>query len=75
MSRLRYQIFIGKDSKDGSRIQYYFEDTFVETKKDETFMVGRRMLYKDNGFVTYENAHDAIVFCNWLNDEENRKHK
>ena len=75
MSRLRYQIFIGKDSKDGSRIQYYFEDTFAERKDDKGLNFGKRMLYRDNGFVAYENAHDAIVFCNWLNNEENRKHK
>lgn len=68
MSRPRYKIFIGADSKDPNKRLYYFEDTDPPFKY-KTKYDGQVFLY-DGGkknFTSMENAHDAIVFCDALN--------
>lgn len=66
--RPRYRVFISLQ-KDNS-FRYYFEDTEPPYKN-----MGRVMLY-DGGkkdFVYMMNPHDAIVYCNELNEKEETK--
>lgn len=75
MSRPRYRVFISLQ-KDNS-FRYYFEDTDPPclrgkiNAKDYT----RPMLYdgEKKDFVYMMNPHDAIVYCNELNEKEDAK--
>jgi hypothetical protein len=72
MSKPRYKVFISLQ-KDGS-YRYYFEDTDPPFKYKDKYD-GQVFLYEGakKDFVSMVNPHDAIVFCNELNEREQNK--
>lgn len=67
----RYSIWVSLD-KAKNETRYLFKDNCEDAKRDRkgaNFGVGIPLLYKD-GFFSMRDPHDAIIFCNYLNEEE-----
>ena len=65
----RYSIWVSLDKAKNETL-YYFKDNSVQPQgKKEGVQYGTPLLYKD-GFFSMRDPHDAIVFCNYLNEQE-----
>ena len=76
MSRPRYSVYVGRQSydKSPSELAYFFRDhSDGETDASGALTYGTKMLYRDGGFVTMKDPHDAIIFCRALNAAEEEK--
>ena len=76
MSKYFYKILILEDKTNPKKLRYYFENVNPDLQnKVNGRIFGRNVLYDNEkkDWVCINNAHDAIVFCNWLNNEEASK--
>jgi hypothetical protein len=65
----RYSIWVSLDKAKNETL-YYFKDNSVQPQgKKEGVQYGTPLFYKD-GFFSMRDPHDAIVFCNHLNEQE-----
>jgi hypothetical protein len=61
-------VFIGTKDKDGN-VAYYFQCNEPETDQPERVILkGKTMLCSNGDFVKMRDPHDALVFCNYLNE-------
>lgn len=67
---LRYSIWVSVDKTKGET-WYSFKDNSVKTTRADVDVVkGIALLFSNGNFVTMNDAHAAIVFCNYLNEQE-----
>lgn len=65
----RYSIWVSLDKANKVTL-YYFRDNSVHPQGEkEGVQYGTPLLYKD-GFFSMRDPHDAIIFCNYLNEQE-----
>jgi len=63
-----YSVFIGSKDKDGN-VAYYFQCKEPETDQPEgVILKGKTMLCSGGNFIKMRDPHDALVFCNYLNE-------
>jgi len=63
-----YSVLISKAEKNGS-VAYFFQCNDPETDPPEgAILYGKMVLYCGTDFVKMRDPHDAIVFCNYLNE-------
>ena len=77
MKAYRWTIFPSKDSKTGT-LRYLFKDekTTAEEFAKDGKCFGTPMYFVGKGFLTIENAADAITVCSLLNElEKNNSNK
>ena len=70
MKPIRYSIWVSVDkSKDETR--YFFRDNSVNPQgKKDGIEYGTALVFFGDGFFSMRDPHDAIVFCNYLNENQ-----
>jgi hypothetical protein len=66
--RPTYSVLIGTRDKDGN-VAYFFQCNDPETDPPEgAILDGKKVLYCGTDYVKMRDPHDALVFCNYLNE-------
>ena len=66
----RYSICVSHDKSKGETL-YLFKDNSIEPQgKKDGIHYGTPVFFYKDGFFSMRDPHDAIIFCNYLNEQE-----